>query len=388
MKSFAIITFGCRLNQAESAQTSRELLSLGLVKIEDYIKADLVLVNTCTITHKADKEVRQMIRRVKRKNKQCFLILLGCWVQKMEKAKLKTLNLDKFINLSVKNKQKQNIKKWLPKKFITKTKIQKTQKNKTPIDKYHNDKKALIKIQTGCSNFCTYCIVPYVRGKPSSESVDKVLKQIKQEVKEGVEEVLLTGVDLGSYKFIVKNKNLKEKLKQLNNKIENDLALLLQAILLETKIKKISFGSMSLKVFDNDFFKLYKTKQNQRLTKHFHIPLQSGSDTVLKRMQRPYSVNKFLKTIKKLKNNIKNVSMSTDMIVGFPNETQEEFKQTTQAIKKLKKLLNRNFNKAHIFRYSYRKDTLAAKMIDSKKWNEINPLVKKARARELVDLFN
>lgn len=448
--SFFIYTFGCRLNQAESADITRQFLDLGWIKAESFKKAKLVMVNSCTVTAKADSEVRRMLRRIKRENPACFLVLIGCGVE-MELAKLgkKYFSFNRArkaaacqymagrdavkekkeifsqispaVDLIVSNKDKCKVKKWLPKDFKNFSLI--TNSYNPVIDKYHRSGKALIKIQEGCSNFCSYCIVPYVRGKPKSVPADEIVDKIQKEVKEGINEAVLTGVDLGSYRFKIHDLRLKTK-----SNYKNHLVKLLDLLLRETKVEKISFGSMSLKVFDEEFFELYsmmpgggykffsgqltRLRQaqaqtanarkkiipssryigvnlhpsscfNPRLSTHFHIPLQSGSEAVLKRMRRPYTVKEAVGVLKKIKEKIPQASISTDIIVGFPGETEVEFGESVDFIKQIQKLFGNKFTKIHIFRYSPRPGTLADKMLKLGKWKRVSGEVKRKRAERI-----
>lgn len=393
LKSFQIITFGCRVNQAESRMMGESLVKLGLAQkcamAKKCVKsklggvADLVIINTCCVTKKAEREVRKEIRKVKKENPNCFLVVAGCWVNKIknQNSKIKIKNdLKTKIDLLITNEQKSKIASFLKKK------ISLNKKQSTYKDKYFKFKKALIKIQEGCNNFCSYCIVPYVRGRSRSRPAEEIIGEIKQKVEEGIEEVVLTGIDIKDYKFKIQNSKLKIKIKNLElNKFKNDLVKLIRLILAKTKIKKISFGSISLGVFDKEFLSLYKQKEiKNRLTCHFHIPLQSGSDKVLNLMRRGYSKIKFLNTIKKINQVIPQFIFSTDIIVGFPGETKKEFKETIKTLKKIKKILGQRFTHIHCFRYSSREGTLAFKM--EEKWGRVEEKEKKRRAREILKL--
>jgi threonylcarbamoyladenosine tRNA methylthiotransferase MtaB len=244
----------------------------------------------------------------------------------------------------------------------------------------------LVKTQEGCNNYCSYCIVPYVRGKSRSRKVDEIVAEINQLVKQGIKEVVLTGIDIASY---------------------DNLAQLIKSILRNTKIKKISFGSINIEAFDDDFIRLFRSgianrfrcRSECRLTKHFHIPLQSGSDTVLKRMNRKYTAKQFIKKVHQLKKEIKDFSFSTDIIVGFPGETEKEFQQTIAAIKKFKKILGKSFTHAHVFRFSPREGTAAANMLGQKGppsskasarqgWEKVSSKSKKTRSKIIRELLN
>lgn len=409
---FYIYTFGCRLNQSESADMTRQLLRFGWTRTDDYRKAKLVLVNSCCVTQKADKEVRQLLRRIRRENPECFLVAMGCGVeQSLRSSGQKSSFFNRVrnssyyqychrrnaegekkeiftqtprakvmeVNLWVGNKIKTDVKKWLPRDYLDLSLIT-DRYYPDQIDKYHHDHKALIKIQEGCNHFCSYCIVPYVRGRPRSAPADMIIERIKGEVKEGVKEVVLTGVDLGSYQLKVRSEKFKIAVKSLKlHRLKNQLVKLLYLILSETKIGKISFGSMSLSVFDDDFWQLYQQSKN-RLSVHFHIPLQSGSEGVLQRMRRPYTAAQFLAVLHKIHKRIPGSSISTDLIVGFPGETEEEFQETVRTIRRIREMWKRKFTKIHTFRYSERPGTLAVRMAGKKGWESVREETKRKRA--------
>lgn len=366
--SFKIITFGCRVNQAESRMMGEKLVKLGISQTSNSGKARIIIINTCCVTSKAEREVRKEIRRIKRENPSCFLIVVGCWPEKIKNLKLKTPDLK--IDLLIGNKKKLKIAEVL-KKYFKKIK-KRGLKQETYQDKYLQFAKALIKIQDGCNKFCSYCIVPYVRGRLASRRPEEIIREIKQKVKKGIKEVVLTGIDIADYK--------------LTTKEANDLVKLIKLILTKTKIKKISFGSLGLGVFDKEFFDLYQSSLSNRLTTHFHIPLQSGCNQTLKRMARKYRVEEFNSKIVELKKNLKHFTFSTDIIVGFPGETEKEFKQSLKTIKSIKKMLNKNFTHIHIFRFSPKKGTLASKM--EGKWGQIDEKIKKKRAAQIRKIIS
>jgi len=370
MKTFKITTFGCRVNQAESRQMGEQITkAFSLKPADSYNKANLVVINTCCVTNKAEKEVRSEIRRAKKENPDCFLIAAGCWTEKIKKHSKEDKQqpeLLKLIDLLILNNNKNNLVKIIKNKKQISKKGFRSSKQKQYKDKYSKSNKALIKVQTGCNNFCTYCIVPYVRGRSKSRKINKVIKEIKEKEKQGIKEIILTGIDISDYK--------------------PSLVQLIKKILNKTNIKKISFGSINLEAFDKKLMNLFSVKEKKpRLTKHFHIPIQSGSNQTLKRMNRKYNVEQFIKTIKKIKKNIPNFSFSTDIIVGFPGETKEEFEQTLRTIKQLKIILNKDFTRAHIFRYSPKKGTIAEIKEGKKEWKKVDEKEKKTRAQAIKD---
>jgi len=336
VKTFSIITFGCRTNQAESRLIGEELVNASMKPARGWSAsgrqcnnetiADLVIINACAVTAKAEKEVRQYIRRVKRENPQCLLLITGCFTDKT---------------------------KVIPKKDLINNQSHKAYYQ----DKYSLSGKAVVKIQDGCNHFCTYCIVPYLRGRSKSRPAEKIIREIKGLEIRKIKEVILTGIDIADYKNLPK---------------------LLKLILAQTNIKKISFGSINIEAFNQDFLKLFP---NSRLSSHFHIPLQSGCDETLKRMNRKYSISNFQLQLSNIQKEIPGFTLSTDIIVGFPGETDTEFDESLRSLKGLKGLIT----KIHVFRYSPRTGTLAAKM--EKKWGKIREQTKKERARKISNLL-
>jgi len=413
LKTFHIITFGCRVNQAESRLIGEKLVRNKFIKFNKLKvkeKSDLVIINTCCVTHRAEKKVRQTIRRVKRENPECFLIVAGCLIDKINNPKIPNnpINLKALskADLLLTNSQKKNIIKYL-KNNLNHLAIQPFSHSAYQ-DKYSRSNIALVKIQEGCNNFCTYCIVPYVRGRSKSRPADEIIAEINRLVGQGIKEVVLTGIDISSFRIMNNVSSIKYKYK-------NHLAELIRHILKRTEIKKISFGSINTNAIDDEFINLLRSGNRRlksattnsviahfparnathsvaggssRLTNHLHIPLQSGSDSVLKRMKRNYSVKDFDKKISELKKNIPGFTLSTDIIVGFPGETREEFEQTVKTIKKLKKILGKNFTHVHVFRYSPRKGTTASKMLGKKGWEKVPSKEKNRRSRIIRELIN
>jgi threonylcarbamoyladenosine tRNA methylthiotransferase MtaB len=382
MKTFSIFTFGCRTNQAESRMIGEQLCRLGWQnQLNREYQSDLMIINSCAVTSKAEKEVRQLIRKIKRENPNCFLVVTGCWAEIAQNAKLKAQNQNlklktlKNINLLAGNKDKEKIGE-----MITKSKENNGYKSyNIYTDKYFQSRKVLVKIQDGCDNYCSYCLVPYLRGRSVSRPPHKIVDEIKQLTEKGINEVILTGIDLGSYKL----KITERKAKQDNN----NLVKLLLLILKETNIKKISFGSINLEVFTKDFIALYQGRWGNRLSPHFHIPLQSGCNETLQRMKRKYKIFNFQFSIFNLLNKIPGFSFSTDIIVGFPGETEKEFNKTLKFLRFLKKKMGKKFTKIHIFRYSRRPGTLAFKMEGKKGWEKVPEVIKNQRAKRIKILL-
>ena len=325
--NFLIKTLGCRVNQAESREIAGGLKSRGWREAEP---PELVILNTCCVTVKAEKETRQTARALKRKYPKSLLIVTGCAVDYWKmKGKLPDLETDLFLE----NKRKMAIAFHL-----------RGGTGRTP--------RVFIKIQDGCNRFCSYCIVPYLRGRSRSKKPEGIIKEIEKLEKAGTKEVILCGINLADYK--------------------PSLAFLLKKVLKETKIPRIRLGSINLSVFRNDFISLWS---DSRLCPHFHIPLQSGCNQTLERMKRGYTFEEYKKVVEALLQRITGVNITTDFMVGFPEETGEEFEESLENLKSLR------LGKIHVFRYSKREGTRAAEME-----NQVPESVKKERAEKIREL--
>ncbi len=314
-KTFLAINFGCRVNAAETNQWSQTFIEQGFVPSED--KPDIIFVNTCAITKKGEKESLSKIRVLQKKFPKAKIIVSGC------------ANLSKLINVDIiKNQEKEE-------RLIKLGSFYSTEIG----DKYTPYKRFMLKVQSGCSQNCSYCIVPKKRPYLFSLSISDAIKTIKK-IENDYDEIIITGVNLNQYQY------------GFSNLIEN--------ILEKTNIKLISFGSIPLNCIDDKFIKLLK---NPRISHFLHIPIQSGSDRILKLMHRPYNQAKIIETFKKIKNCCSPLffDFGTDIIVGFPTETEKDFKDTLDICKKI------GFKKIHTFRYSPRPDTEAQKLFEKNK---------------------
>jgi len=330
-----IYTLGCRLNFAESEELTDLLVKNGF-KIS-FDQPEIVIVRGCSVTKKAEKETRWKIRELKRKGNS-FIIAAGC------------LRKDFFLKEAdlIIPKEKEEILFSEIKKIFRKN----LKKEK---DKIKLKTRSFIKIQDGCQRYCSYCLIPYLRGKERSRKSEEIIKMIKEKEKNGYKEIVLTGVNIERWR---------EK--------DKDLIWLIKKILKKTKIERIRISSLWPEKIDDRFLSLF---ENERVCQHLHLSLQSLSPSVLKRMGRFYNLEKVEKIIKKIKKKFPNLTLTADIIVGFPNETDKEFKQTYKKLKKLK------LAKIHVFRYSLREGTKAAEMI-----NQIDEKTKKKRAKIILNL--
>jgi len=350
--NFLIKTLGCRVNRAESREIAQNLQKRGWQEGEP---PQLIVVNSCCVTQKAEKETRQLTRSLRRKYPQSFLVVVGCSVDYWRlRRKLRAMKKELKADLLLENKRKLALPR-----LIKSVRFHLRGGKATP-------PRVFLKVQNGCNQFCSYCVVPFLRGRSRSFSPEKIIKQIKLLEKRGVKEIILCGINLADYQFPVTN--AKSQIKNEN------LSLLVKKILKETNVLRIRLGSINLNAFDDEFISLWSDK---RLCPHFHIPLQSGSDKILQAMGRRYSFAEFRKKLKKIKAKVDLVNITTDVLVGFPGETEEDFEKGLANLKTLEGLVS----KIHVFRYSKRELTKAAKLA-----NQIEEAVKRKRAEKIRKL--
>lgn len=351
---FNIITFGCKVNQYESNMMKENMLSSNFFYTEDLSDANIIIVNTCSVTNVADKKCLKMIRRLKREYSNAILVVAGCSSQNKQSV-YESLDIDILIG----NRDKSIIDKLIKEYIETEKKYVKfyNDRNLDFEDMYisdYNHTRAFIKIEDGCDNFCSYCIIPYVRGSVRSKDFDKVIKEAKELAKHGHKEIVLTGIHTGHY---------------LNNGY--DLTDLINELSKIDDIKRIRISSIEVTELNDKFLDMLKN--NDKVCDHLHIPLQAGSDEILKRMNRKYDLAYYEEKIKKIRSIRPDISISTDIIVGFPYETEELFLNTLEFSKKIK------FSKIHVFPYSVRVGTAAANMEE-----QVDEVVKKMRVKRLM----
>lgn len=351
---FNIITFGCKVNQYESNMMKENMLSSNFFYTEDLNDANIIIVNTCSVTNVADKKCLKMIRRLKREYSNAILVVAGCSSQNKQSV---YENLD--IDILIGNRDKSIIDKLIKEYIETEKKYVKfyNDRNLDFEDMYisdYNHTRAFIKIEDGCDNFCSYCIIPYVRGSVRSKDFDKVIKEAEELAKHGHKEIVLTGIHTGHY---------------LNNGY--DLTDLINELSKIDDIKRIRISSIEVTELNEKFLDMLKN--NDKVCDHLHIPLQAGSDEILKRMNRKYDLAYYEEKIKKIRSIRPDISISTDIIVGFPYETEELFLNTLEFSKKIK------FSKIHVFPYSVRVGTAAANMKE-----QVDEVVKKMRVKRLM----
>lgn len=350
----AFYTLGCKVNQYETNGMIQQLLKQGYEIVEFTEKADIYIINTCTVTSMSDKKSRQMIRRTKDLNPNSIVIAVGCYAQ-VGKNNLKQIKeIDLILGVNEKSQLIHYIEQY-EKDHIKKEEISDVMQQKEYCDfgtvDYTEKTRAVVKIQDGCDRFCTYCIIPYARGRVRSRKPESVIDEVRKIAKKGIKEIVITGIHIASYgKDFGENYHLIDLLEKLNE-IEG--------------IERIRLGSIEPTIINEEF--MNRLKKLDKICEHFHLSLQSGSNQTLKRMNRKYTIEQFEQGVELIRNTYSNVVLTTDIIVGFPGETEEEFKETYEFLKRI------HFYKMHIFKYSQRKGTKAAIMpnqIDGKKKEE------------------
>ena len=322
---------------------TQQLIEKGYEIIEPTEKADIYIINTCTVTNMSDRKSRQMLRRVKMLNPEALVIACGCYVQ-VAKEEIEKME---EIDIALGNNEKKEIVKYIEEwqdKQLKNSKLADVMKQREFVDfgdvVYTEKTRAVIKIQDGCDRFCSYCIIPYARGRVRSRKPESILSEVKQIAKKGIKEVVITGIHIASY-----GKDFKETYQLID---------LLEEMNQIEGIQRIRLGSLEPLLITENF--LQRLSKLEKICHHFHLSLQSGCDETLKRMNRRYTTNQFREIVQLLRNTYNDVMLTTDIIVGFPGETDEEFEITKNFLKEI------NFYKMHIFKYSPRKGTKAAQM--------------------------
>ena len=410
-KTFAVTTLGCKVNQADSEFISEQMSAAGFEQRDFSEVADVYIVNTCTVTHLGDRSSRQMITQANRRHPDSLLVVTGCYAELNPQAVAALPGVD----LVVGNSGKDTLIEAIEEKLRANTSVQEKLSEQElslststtrpllpmlPLDTQHigsdgalafqpaedeprpdnpsrlspfTDPTQLVeqanrslfsrtrvqmKVQDGCDNRCTYCIVPYVRGKSRSRSIESIVEHVNRKVRAGYQEIVLTGIHLGDY-----HPDEEQKL---------DLGNLISTLLRETEMPRIRVSSLEPEDFRLEWLELWK---NPRMCRHLHLPMQSGSDAILRRMARRYKSARYCDIVTTAKRLIPGIAISTDIITGFPGESDEDFEQTYQMAKELE------FAKMHVFRFSPRQGTAAARMR-----GQIKDEVKKARSQRLLDL--
>ena len=356
------IHYGCKTNQYESNAIIQKFIENGYKLVDFDEKSDVYIVNTCTVTNISDRKSRQILRRAKQKNKDSILIVIGCYVQ----VAMEKLEEIEEIDILLGNNEKKDILKYLENyKKERQEEITDVMSQKEYVEfgstTFTEKTRAVIKIQDGCDRFCSYCIIPYARGRVRSRKLEEIQEEIAEIAKLGIKEVVLTGIHIASY-----GKDFKENIGLID---------LLEKINQIDGIERIRLGSLEPKLIDEEFAE--RLSKLNKICPHFHLSLQSGCTEVLKRMNRRYSTEEFKTSVNLLRKKFKDVMLTADVIVGFPGETEEEFNETFEFLKEIK------FYKIHVFKYSKRENTKAADMP-----NQVLPEIKEERSKKVIELSN
>lgn len=355
-----IETLGCKVNHYESQVIKEQFENNNdfIVTIND--NPDIIIINTCTVTNQSDSKSRRIIRQARRINPNAVLIVCGCSSQ-MYQEELNDLGIDILLG----NKDKSKILEYLQEYLNDKNKISKFYDlNKVDfedmnIKNFSGRTRGFVKIQDGCNNYCSYCIIPYIRGNIRNKDFNSAVNEIKNLVKCGYKEIVLTGIHTGSY----------------GKGTDYNLVSLIKEISKNSDLERIRISSIEITEITDEF--LEELKNNSKICDHFHIPLQSGSDKVLKEMNRKYNLNQYFDIINNIRDIRPNINITTDLIVGFPTETEADFEESIDSVKQLK------FGKIHVFPYSKRDKTVASTMK-----NIVPPTTKKLRSKEMIKISN
>lgn len=360
MKTFSVYNLGCKVNAYELSAISSLLIKEGFK--EDNQNPDVVIINTCSVTATADQKSRQHIRKMQKLYPNAIIAVMGCYAQGNYKFIEEEIKPTILLGTSHRKDVVELIKQALNDhqyKTLIEENTRQFEYEELGITSYSENVRAFLKIQDGCNNFCTYCIVPFRRGKMRSRNKENVIKEAKYLVEQGYQEIVLSGIHVGGYGQDLKDCSFSDLVEELSD-IPN--------------LKSLRISSIEESEIDDKLIKLIQTRDN--LAKHLHIPLQAGSNHVLKMMNRKYTREQFMSRIQEIKKLVPNVMISGDVIVGFPQESEEDFMETYNLCKEC-------FDMLHVFPYSQRPGTAAARME-----GQIPPEVKKDRSKRLLELSN
>ncbi len=362
---FKIYTLGCKVNQYDSLTLKGKLKDVGFESAENSQQVDLVIVNTCSVTKKANRKDRQMIAKAKKENPEARVVVMGCWY-KIYPETVEVLEADLFWPVGKLDELVEAIQGLF--KNTSRLKEQEGQSPEAKISLPGKGERAryFMKVQDGCEQFCSYCVIPYSRGKLKSRGWREVIKEAQEVERAGYREINLCGIHLGLYGV---NSGESKTARQKDKK----LAWLIKKIIQNTNQLRVRISSIEVNDVTTELIELMKNEE--RFCKHFHIPLQGGEDKLLQLMNRPYDTKYFKNKINEIRKEIPDVAITADVIVGFPSETEKQFEKTIELVKELK------LSKLHVFSYSKHEQTVAAKMT-----GQLDNKVKKERSKILRKL--
>lgn len=374
-KTVSFYTLGCKVNQYETNAMEQQFIKNNYEIVENTQKADIYVINTCTVTNMAERKSRQMLRRVKEINPSAVLVVCGCYAQVAKNELEKIPEIDIILGINEKNEIVQIVEKYMEEmaeqdKRSQEEEIEDVSKQKEFLDfgdvTYTEKNRAVVKVQDGCNMFCSYCIIPYARGRIRSRRIESVVSEIEKIAKEGIKEVVITGIHVASYGKDFDNENTSKKIRLID---------LLEAINKIDGIDRIRLSSLEPTIVDEEF--ATRLSKLDKICDHFHLSLQSGCDETLKRMNRKYTTQIYRDAVATLRKYYPEASFTTDVIVGFPGETDEEFAKTYEFLKEI------DFYRLHVFKYSPRRGTVAEKM-----QNQIDGNKKEERSNKLIEISN
>lgn len=352
-----VLTLGCKVNAYESELISERFINAGHEITNDISLSDVTIINTCTVTNQADSKSRKMIRQARRENKNTIIVVCGCSAENHKDA---LMDLD--IDILIGNKDKSKIVNLVEdfknssEKIVKFYDLRNTTFEDMEITNFAGKTRGFVKIQDGCNNFCSYCIIPFMRGGIRSKDIDIAENEINCLANNGYQEIVLTGIHTGSY----------------GTGEDYDLVDLIRRVSVNPNLKRIRISSIEITELNEKFME--ELKNNPKIVSHMHVPLQSGSENILKAMNRKYTIEEYKNIINKLRNIRSDMNVTTDLIVGFPGETDEDFLETLNNLKDIK------FSKIHTFPYSMRNGTKASTM------KQVNDTVKKMRVNQILTL--
>lgn len=365
------LTLGCKVNSYETEKMKIKFEEQGHTVVAFEEKADVYIVNTCTVTNIADRKSRKMLHRAKRRNPNSLVVAAGCYVDSSDKKGEKDSSVDLFVTNAMKEDLVAFVVEAMKERNIVPMQVTEEEFEK----EHHMTKEAMaqkhtrayLKVQNGCNQYCTYCIIPYVRGPLSSKPVEDVVYEVEQLAKDGIQEVVLTGIHLSSYGV---------DLTECKNFLELEGRMLLKLIQNVAKvdgIERIRLGSLEPRIITKNF--LEELSQIPEVCPHFHLSLQSGCDQTLRRMNRHYSADEYEAGVEMIRAYFKHPAITTDIIVGFPQETEEEFEATCAFARRIA------FAQIHVFKYSRRQGTMADAMT-----GQVDETIKNQRSEKLIGI--
>lgn len=374
-KTVSFYTLGCKVNQYETNAMEQQFIKNNYEIVENTQKADIYIINTCAVTNMAERKSRQMLRRVKEINPFAVLVVCGCYAQVAKNELEQIPEIDIILGINEKNEIVQIVENYMEKmaeqdKRSQEAEIDDVSRQNEFLDfgdvTYTEKNRAVVKVQDGCNMFCSYCIIPYARGRIRSRKIESVVSEIEKIAKEGIKEVVITGIHVASYGKDFDNENTSKKIRLID---------LLEAINKIDGIDRIRLSSLEPTIVDEEF--ATRLSKLDKICDHFHLSLQSGCDETLKRMNRKYTTQIYRDAVATLRKYYPEASFTTDVIVGFPGETDEEFAKTYEFLKEI------DFYRLHVFKYSPRRGTVAEKMP-----NQIDGNKKEERSNKLIELSN